>query len=221
MKREDVARMIDHTLLKPTATPGDIERLVEEAIDYGFYSVCVNPCYVPLAVSLSQNKVKVITVIGFPLGANPVDIKVAEALWAVDAGASEIDMVMNIGLFKAGDFKYIEKEISEVVKKSGVPVKVIIETAYLDRSEKVEAARIVKDSGASFVKTSTGFAPSGATVEDVKLLRETVGPDFGVKASGGIRSWEDAVKMIEAGANRIGTSSGVAIIKGYKGQEEY
>ncbi len=223
-KKIDIAKYIDHTLLKPEATSQDIEKLVKEAMEYGFFGVCVNSSWVPFVKKLLQgvnNPPKVVSVVGFPLGAMATEPKACEAKWAVDNGADEIDMVIHIGKLKERDFDYVRKDIEEVVKKSGVPVKVIIEAGLLTDEEKVTVTKIIKESGAAFVKTSTGFLAGGATIEDVKLLRETVGPEFGVKASGGIRDYEKALKMIEAGANRIGTSSGVAIVKGETGKEAY
>lgn len=218
LTREQLAKLIDHTLLKPIATKDDIRSLCEEAEMYGFWSVCVNPVYVKFAASiLSRSDVKVCSVVGFPFGAHTTEVKAFEAGKAVDDGADEIDMVMNIGAFKSGDYEFVKADIRSVVdhvkSEKGIVVKVIIETALLSEDEKVLACRLVKDSGADFVKTSTGFNAPGATAHDVKLMRETVGPNFGLKASGGIRTYQDAVILIEAGANRIGTSSGIAIIE--------
>ncbi|MGQ9552235.1 MAG: deoxyribose-phosphate aldolase [Candidatus Bathycorpusculaceae bacterium] len=218
LTREQLAKLIDYTLLKPIATKDDVRRLCEEAETYGFWSVCVNPVYVKFAASiLSRSDVKVCSVVGFPFGANTTEVKAFEAGKAVDDGADEIDMVMNIGAFKSGDYEFVKADIRSVVDRvkseKGIVVKVIIETALLSEDEKVLACRLVKDSGADFVKTSTGFNAPGATAHDVKLMRETVGPNFGLKASGGIRTYQDAVILIEAGANRIGTSSGIAIIE--------
>lgn len=214
---KDIARMIDHTLLKPEATAAQIEKLCNEAKEYGFASVCVNPWHVPLASKLLEGSpVKVCTVIGFPLGANTSTIKAIEAREAVGNGASEVDMVINIGALKAGDLSTVKKDIEAVVGavEEGVIVKVIIETCLLTNEEKEQACRLAKEAGADFVKTSTGFSTGGATVEDVALMRRVVGESMGVKASGGVRDYETAVKMIEAGATRIGTSSGVTIVKG-------
>lgn len=194
--------LIDHTLLKPTATAGEIKKLCQEAKVYGFWSVCVNPCWVKLA---KEAGVRVTSVIGFPLGANTLAIKVAEVKQAVKDGADELDVVIN-------RLENMEQEVKAVVKAAnGRLVKIIIETGNLNDKEKVLAAKLVKAGGADFVKTSTGFGSSGATIEDVKLLRKTVGPKFGVKASGGIKTREQAEAMVKAGANRIGTSAGVAI----------
>jgi deoxyribose-phosphate aldolase len=212
----ELASMIDHTLLKPEAAPAAIERLCEEAAQYHFASVCVQPSYVKLAAQCLQGSpVKVCTVIGFPLGVNQTSIKAYEAAQAVKDGAEELDMVLHIGALKSRDDEYVYKDIKAVVEAaSGKVVKVILETGYLSSEEKQRACRIVKDAGAHFVKTSTGFGPGGATVEDIALMRETVGPDFGVKASGGVRTSEDAMHMIKAGANRIGTSAGPSLVLG-------
>ena len=215
--KEQLAKLIDHTLLKPNATKDEIKRLCEEAMKHSFWSVCVNPTYVSLATDiLGGTEVKVCSVVGFPLGANTSEMKALEAEKATKDGASEIDMVINIGALKSRDYEIVKRDIREVVEhakaRKDIVVKVIIETGLLTEEEKVIASRLVKESGADFVKTSTGFNAPGANVHDVKLIRETVGPDFGLKASGGIRTYRDAVKLIEAGANRIGTSSGIAIV---------
>lgn len=217
----NIAKMIDHTLLKPQAEKGEIEKVCIEAKYYGFASVCINPCFVDLAYGiLKDTDVKVCTVIGFPLGANTLESKVYESVDAVKRGASEIDMVLNIGALKSGDYEYVKKEIEAVVKAvksyGDIIVKVILETCYLTDEEKVKACKITVDAGADFVKTSTGFGTGGATVEDVRLMRNTVGEKFGVKASGGIRTVESAKAMIEAGANRIGASAGIQIVEGWK-----
>jgi deoxyribose-phosphate aldolase len=216
--KEQLAKLIDHTLLKPDATKDDIKRLCEEAKKYGFWSVCVNPTYVSLATDiLGESDVKVCSVVGFPLGANTPEVKALEAERAVNDGASEIDMVIDIGALKSRDYRLVKEDIRKVVERAqaqkNMVVKVIIEAGLLTDDEKVLACRLVKESGADFVKTSTGFNALGATVHDVKLMRSAVGSDFGVKASGGIRTYRDAAKLVEAGANRIGTSSGVAIIE--------
>ena len=207
-------KYIDHTLLRADATIDDIFLLCQEAKEYQFMSVCVNPCYVPFAKSYLENSgVKVCTVIGFPLGNNLIRTKIDEINQAINMGADEVDMVMNIGMFKAHQFDYIKEELLLAREASrGHVLKIIIETCLLDDEEKRIAASMVKDSGADFVKTSTGFSKGGATIEDVKLLREVVGAEMGVKASGGIRTHEDLINMIEAGANRIGTSAGSKII---------
>lgn len=213
--RETLAGTIDSTLLHPGATPEDIRRLCEEAADYHFASVCVNPCYVAFAAEhLSGSDVAVCTVVGFPLGANLPAVKAKEALLALRDGARELDMVLNVGLLKAGDLSGVEEDIRAVTEcAQGALVKVIIETCLLDDGEKVAACGAVERAGALFVKTSTGFGKSGATAEDVRLLRRTAGNRMGVKASGGIRTLEDALRMLDAGASRLGTSSGAAIIE--------
>lgn len=219
MDARDLAKMIDLTLLKPTATRSNIKLLCENAVKYGFICVVVNPCYVSYAYDLLRGSgVRVGTVVGFPLGANLTEVKVFEAKRAVEAGASEIDMVMNIGAFKSGDYQYVKNDILDVVEavksvRGDVIVKVIIETCYLNDKEKVLACSLIKEAGADFVKTSTGFGPGGATIRDVKLLRKSVGSSLGVKASGGIRDLKTALAMIEAGADRIGASAGVKIVE--------
>lgn len=208
---------IDHTLLKPDAKKEQIQQLCEEAREYSFASVCVNPTWVSYAKEcLTDSYVKVCTVIGFPLGATTPEVKAFEAKNAINNGAEELDMVINIGALKNKDDELVEKDICAVVEaaKGKALVKVIIETCLLTDEEKVRACKLAKKAGAHFVKTSTGFSTGGASFEDVRLMRETVGEEMGVKASGGIRTTYDALKMIEAGATRIGTSSGVAIIKG-------
>lgn len=212
--KASLARTIDHTVLKAIATEQQIKELCAEAKNYNFASVCVNPCWVPLcAKELASTKVMVCTVIGFPLGANATAIKAAEAKLAVEQGAHEVDMVINIGAAKSGDWKMVEQDIREVVKASGkATVKVIIETCYLTDEEKIKACEAAKRAGAHFVKTSTGFGTGGATAEDVRLMKKTVGDTMKVKASGGIRTYHDAIKMLEAGADRIGASSSVSII---------
>ncbi|MGE5576806.1 MAG: deoxyribose-phosphate aldolase [Syntrophothermus sp.] len=211
-----LARMIDHTLLKPDATFEAISKLCEEADEYGFASVCVNPCNVALAAHLlEESDVKVCTVIGFPLGASTTVVKVLETRDAIANGASEVDTVINIGALKSQDYGLVLKDIQAVVEAAGeAVVKVIIETALLTREEKVKASLLAQQAGADFVKTSTGFASGGATVEDIKLIRETVGPEMGIKASGGIRDKAAAQAMVKAGATRIGASASVAIVTG-------
>ena len=203
-----VNKLIDHTLLKAYSTSEEIKKICDEAKEYDFKSVCVNPVNVSYAKEcLKDSDVLVCTVIGFPLGANTMEIKALETMDAIKNGADEIDMVINIGKAKEHDYNYIEEEIKRVVAASaGKTTKVIIETCYL-----TDAA---KKAGATFVKTSTGFGTGGATVEDIKLMRETVGEEMGVKASGGIHSYDDVVAMVNAGATRIGASSGIAIMKG-------
>ena len=207
-------KLIDHTLLKQDASPEQIVKLCEEAKEFDFMSVCVNPAYVPLAAQcLKGSDVKVCTVIGFPLGMNLTKTKVEEAQLAIKEGADEIDMVINIGMLKAGHDDYVEEEIRELKAVAGSKVlKVIIETCLLTDEEKVRACIASKNAGADFVKTSTGFSTGGATAHDVALMRKTVGPEMGVKASGGVRTHEDLMAMVEAGANRIGTSNGTKII---------
>lgn len=212
----DLARYIDHTLLKADAAARDIEKLCAEAREHHFFSVCVNGSRVELARHfLEGSDVKVAAVVGFPLGAMDADAKRFETEGAIDNGAQEIDVVLNVGRLKDGDDKYVLRELRDVVEAAEErTVKVIIETCLLSREEKLRACHLILDSGAHFVKTSTGFSTAGATVEDVKLLRDTVGPKFGVKASGGVRDTATALAMIAAGATRLGTSSGVAILKG-------
>ncbi|HMA60842.1 MAG TPA: deoxyribose-phosphate aldolase [Halanaerobiales bacterium] len=220
IKPRDMAKMIDHTNLNATATVEEIKQLCEEALEYQFASVCVNPIYVPLATKLlEESSVKVCTVIGFPLGASTTETKAFETKNAIKNGAQEVDMVMNIGAFKSGAYDMVRSDIKGVkdaTKASGVTsdviVKVILETCYLDEDEIVKACEIVKDVGADFVKTSTGFGTAGAEEEKVSLMRKTVGRDIGVKASGGIKNFEQALSMLDAGANRIGASSGVNIV---------
>ena len=209
--------MIDHTLLRPEATAAEIRQLCAEARQYGFASVCVNPYWVPLAAhELLGTAVRVCTVVGFPLGANVTDIKVAEAEAAVRAGAQEIDMVLNVGELRGGNEEAVRRDIEAVTASAhrlGAIVKVILETALLKDPQKAAACRIAQSAGAEFVKTSTGFSTAGATVHDVALMREAVGPEMGVKASGGIRALEDLEKMVAAGATRIGASSSVKIVQ--------
>lgn len=210
-----VNKLIDHTILKAFATEQEIIKLCEEAKEYDFKSVCVNPVNVALAKkALEGSDVLVCTVVGFPLGANTKEIKALETLDAIKNGADEIDMVINIGKAKEHDFEYIEDEIKCVVTASaGKTTKVIIETCYLSDEEKVECCKAAKAAGATFVKTSTGFGTGGATAADIKLMRETVGAEMGVKASGGVRSFDDVKLMVENGATRIGASSGIQIMK--------
>ncbi len=216
----NLASMIDHTMLKPDATPDQIAQLCFEARKYGFASVCVNPGHVKLCADLLRGSdVKVCTVIGFPLGATSPETKVYETETALRDGATEIDMVINIGALKGGDFTWVARDIRGVVETahaSGSIVKVIIETSLLNNEEKVKACLLAKEADADFVKTSTGFAGGGATVEDVALMRRVVGPDMGVKASGGVRTFEEAQSMVEAGATRIGASAGIKIVQGAK-----
>lgn len=215
----ELARLIDHTLLKPEATEAQVRKLCQEAREHHFMSVCVNPYWVPLCAELLQGSdVKVCTVIGFPLGANRTAIKAAEATDAIAQGATEVDMVINVGALKAGQVDAVEGDIRAVVEaaRGKALVKVIIETALLTDDEKVKACELAKAAGADFVKTSTGFGPGGAQVADIALMRKTVGPDMGVKASGGVRDYETTVAMVRAGATRIGASAGISIIAGVK-----
>jgi deoxyribose-phosphate aldolase len=212
-----IARLIDHTLLKPDATRDQVITLCREARRYGFASVCVNPYWVPVAAAeLAGSSVKVCTVVGFPLGANTTRVKMAETEEAVRAGAQEIDMVINVGALRSGDYDTVKTDIQGVVgiaHRGGALVKTLLETALLDDNQKAIACTLAKLAGADFVKTSTGFGPAGATVHDVALMRLTVGDDMGVKAAGGIRTYADAQKMIEAGATRIGASASVKIMQ--------
>ncbi|WP_028776053.1 deoxyribose-phosphate aldolase [Shimazuella kribbensis] len=211
----NIAKLIDHTALKPDTTKNDVLKLLEEAKKYNFASVCVNPIWVKLAAEkLAGHDVDVCTVIGFPLGANTTETKVFETKDVIAKGATEVDMVINVGALKDGDYELVEKDIDEVVQaaKGKALVKVIMETCLLTEEEKVRACQVAVKAGADFVKTSTGFSTGGATAEDIALMRRTVGENVGVKASGGIRTREDAVKMVEAGASRIGASASVAIV---------
>lgn len=217
-------RYIDHTLLKPDTTVEDIKKICEEAKEYNFFSVCINPSYVKLSKELLDGSdTKVCTVIGFPLGATTSEVKSFETKDAINNGADEVDMVINIGALKSGDYDLVKEDIQAVVDAADgqALVKVIIESALLTSDEIMTASKLSKEAGADFVKTSTGFNGGGATEEAVALMRMTVGEDLGVKASGGIRSREDALKMIEKGATRLGASSGVKIIQGEKSNSEY
>lgn len=221
---EHLAGMIDHTLLRADATKEEITKLIEEAKKYEFASVCVNPTWVKFAAEqLAGTKVKVCTVIGFPLGASTSSTKAFETKDAIASGAGEVDMVINIGALKDGDYGYVEQDIKSVVDAAGgnALVKVIIETCLLTDEEKVVASELSVKAGADFVKTSTGFSTGGATPADVSLMRKTVGEHVGVKASGGVRSLEDMQAMIEAGATRIGASSGVKIMEGGQSTSSY
>jgi len=220
-----LARMIDHTMLKPDATTDEITKLCAEAKQYHFASVCVNPGFVPLCSSLLKGTdVKVCTVIGFPLGATTTEVKRLEAEQAIANGATEIDMVINVGQLKSGNYEYVFNDVNKVVlaaKAHRNVCKVILETALLTDEEKVKACLICKKAGADFVKTSTGFSKGGATVGDIALMRKIVGSAIGVKASGGIRSKEDAEAMIASGADRIGASASVKIVMGEKSESTY
>ncbi len=210
----DIAQLIDHTNLKPDASESDIIKLCEETVEHGFASACVSPVHVPLAASFfKEKKPKVCTVIGFPLGTDSAEMKFAEARFLIHQGAEELDMVLNIGALKEGNIDIIQREIGQVVNAAdGNCVKVIIETCLLSTDKKVLACTLAQNSGADFVKTSTGFSSAGAIIEDVELMRETVGDEMGVKASGGIKTAADVKAMVDAGANRIGTSSSISII---------
>jgi deoxyribose-phosphate aldolase len=215
MNKKDLARLIDHTLLKSETKIEDIKKLCEEALKYQFYSVCINPCYVKTAKEFLKNSdIKICTVISFPLGASTIKTKIYEATEAIENGTDEIDMVMNIGMFKSNKYEYIYEEISSIKKAIEYRIlKVIIETSILSEEEKIKASEIIKKSGANFVKTSTGFSQGGATKEDVLLIRKSVGDNFGIKASGGIKTYQQAVELIKAGATRIGSSSSVKIME--------
>jgi deoxyribose-phosphate aldolase len=214
MNKQELARYFDHTLLKPFATQGDIAGLCREAVEYRFYSVCVNPCHVSLVNrTLAGSGVKTCSVVGFPLGCSTSQVKAMEAERAVQDGADEIDMVLAVGALKQGLYEQVEIDIREVVAAAGQAlVKVIIETCYLSESEKRAACSAAERAGADFVKTSTGFGSGGALVEDIKLMKSVVGDRLQIKASGGISTLEQALAMIESGANRLGASAGVTII---------
>ena len=221
---QNVAGLIDHTLLKADATKEQIKVLCEEAREYNFASVCVNPTWVKFASELLEgSEVKVCTVIGFPLGATTPETKAFETKDAISNGADEVDMVINIGALKDKDDELVERDIRAVVAASTGKAlsKVIIETSLLTDEEKVRACELAVKAGTDYVKTSTGFSTGGATVEDITLMRKTVGPDIGVKASGGVRNTSDAQKVIEAGATRIGASAGVSIVKGLTADSDY
>jgi deoxyribose-phosphate aldolase len=219
----DIARMIDHTALKAEVTPEQIGELCEEARKYGFATVCVNPANVKMASQLLKgSEVGITTVIGFPLGASTPTVKALEARDAIANGADEIDMVINVGALKGGNYQLVEDDIKAVREATrGKVLKVILETALLNDDQKIKACRISKAAGADFVKTSTGFGPGGATAHDIALMRKTVGPELGVKASGGVRTQQDAIDMVEAGATRIGASASVAIVSGGKSDSDY
>lgn len=224
MKKEQLSAMIDHTILKPEATEEQVRRVCEEALKYNFASVCINPGRVKqVAELLKESSVKVCTVIGFPLGANTSKVKAYETTEAINEGAQEVDMVINIGKLKDKDYDYVREDIKSVVEaaKGRALTKVIIETSLLTEEEKVTACKLSIEAGADFVKTSTGFSTGGATPEDIKLMREAVGPKIGVKASGGVRSYEDAVAVVNAGATRIGASASIAICEGGKSDSNY
>ena len=212
----NINKLIDHTALKPNTTKESILKLITEAKTYDFASVCVNPCWIELAhQELKNTDVKVCTVIGFPLGANTTEVIVFEAKDAIEKGAQEIDMVINIAMLKDKEYDYVENEIHQIVEaaKDKAIVKVIIETCLLTDEEKIKACELSQKAGADFVKTSTGFSTGGATVHDIALMRKTVGAEMGVKASGGVHTHEEALAMVEAGATRIGASAGVKLLK--------
>lgn len=216
MEAKDIAKMIDHTALNSDKTESDIKQLCQEAVSNGFYSVCINACHIPFAKNILINShVKICTVIGFPLGATLTAVKAFEAAEAIKEGAEEVDMVINIGWIKSAKWEAVEQDIVAVLQACDkTPLKVILETCLLTPEEIVRACEICHKLGVAFVKTSTGFSHGGATAQDVALMRKTVGESIGVKASGGVRQLETALEMIKAGANRLGTSSGVAIING-------
>jgi deoxyribose-phosphate aldolase len=221
---ENLAKYIDHTLLKPDATSAQIKQLCEEANSYSFYSVCVNSSWVPLCNELLENSaVKITAVVGFPLGASASEVKAYEAAWAVEQGANEIDMVLPVGLLLEENLQAVEEDIARVVTtvKDKAIVKVIFETGMLNDEQKIQACQCSERAGAHFVKTSTGFGPGGATVQDIQLMRKHVSDKLSVKASGGIRDTETALAMIEAGASRLGLSAGVTIMKGQQSQSSY
>jgi len=219
----EISRMIDHTLLKPEATREQLEALCAEARDHGFATVCVNPTWVRLCSELLRGfETRVCTVVGFPLGATTTDVKAYEAARTIEDGATELDMVMNVGALRSRDYAHVERDIAAVVevgRRGGAIVKVIIEAALLDDDEKVKACVVAKAACADFVKTSTGFGPGGATVADIALMRRVVGPEMGVKAAGGVRDLKSAQALIDAGADRIGASVGVKIVQESRGQK--
>ncbi|RLJ70200.1 deoxyribose-phosphate aldolase [Hydrogenivirga caldilitoris] len=213
----DIRSYIDNSILKPYVSESEVEKFVRDSARVGFYAVCVNPYHVKLAKEVGTDRIKVCSVVGFPLGLNTKEVKVHEAVRAVEDGADEIDMVMNISAFKEKRYRYVEEELKAVKRECGVPLKVIIETCYLDQNEKVKAVEICVQAGVDFVKTSTGFGSGGATVEDVKLIKEIGGNRIKVKAAGGIKDLATAIAMIKAGADRLGTSSGFEIYKEAQG----
>ena len=222
ISRPQLARMIDHSILNPSATYDEVKKGCREALQYGFAAVVVNPYHVPIvARELKNSSVRVCSVISFPFGLSKTITKVHETRTALDEGAQEIDMVMNFSALKSGDPQFVRSDIKSVAQEARqssakIPVKVILENCYLTDDEKRQACRLVVQAGADYVKTSTGFGKSGATIEDVRLMREVVGPEFGVKAAGGIRTIQQALQMIEAGANRIGASASVSIVESLK-----
>ncbi len=224
MNKNELSKFIDHTVLKAETSEKAVEKVCKEALEYKFASVCINPCNVKLASKLLEgSEVKVCTVIGFPLGANTSKVKAFETEDAIANGAHEVDMVINIGKLKDKDYDYVREDIKAVVNaaKGKALTKVIIETCLLTDEEKVKACELAKEAGADFVKTSTGFSTGGATPADIKLMRETVGPDMGVKASGGVRNIDDAEAVIKNGATRIGASSSIDIVEGRTSKSNY
>ncbi|SDQ16406.1 deoxyribose-phosphate aldolase [Virgibacillus salinus] len=223
MDKQKLTDIIDYTLLNPTVSRADIKAFCQETIEYGFKTVFVNPYYVPYAYELlSPHNIKVGVPIGFSLGGATTKTKVAETKEAIENGTEEIDMLINLGALKSQEYDVVRQDIAEVVNASkGLTTKVIIETALLTENEKVKAAKLIVEAGADFVKTATGFNGGGATVEDVKLLRSVVGPDFGVKAAGGVRTYDDAIAIVEAGADRIGASGAIAIVTGGTSNANY
>lgn len=215
LNQRDIAALIDHTLLRPDASYLDIKRLCEEALQFGFYSVCINPCFIKIAKELlKDSNVRVTTVIGFPLGMTLTEVKVFEAMNVSLLGADEIDVVINIGVLKSGDWETVRKDISDVIMATkGIVHKTIIETCYLDDDEKRRVVEIALDAGSEFIKTSTGFGPLGARVRDIRLIKSIVGDAAGIKAAGGIRTLKQVLSMLKAGATRIGTSAGVRIVR--------
>lgn len=219
MNKEDIAGIIDQSLLRPDATVDDLRRVCDEAIQYGFFSVCINPYYVPFAKEmLSESPVRITTVIGFPHGITLTRVKAYEAIESLLSGADELDIVMNIGMAKSSRWDMVRKDISDVIAATkGAVHKIIIETCFLSREEKIKASEIVLSTGAEFIKTSTGYGSAGATVDDIKLIKSVVKDACGIKASGGIKTLTQVREMISAGANRIGTSSGVEIVTSHSG----
>ncbi len=221
MDKQQLAKMIDHTILKPEADKASIEKLCKEALEYNFASVCINPTNVELAAKLLKgSEVKVCTVIGFPLGANTMEVKAFETKDAIAKGADEVDMVINIGRLKDKDYEYVEKDIKAVVDAADKKAltKVIIETCYLTEEEKIAMCKSVTDAGADYIKTSTGFGTGGATIEDIKLFKQHIGPNVKIKAAGGVKTVEDLEMFITEGCERIGTSSAINLIKGKEAQ---
>jgi deoxyribose-phosphate aldolase len=221
---KEIAKYIDHTVLKADSTVADVEKICKEADEYKFASVCINPYYVPLANKLLKNSiVNVCTVVGFPLGATTKESKALEAIKAVADGADEVDMVLNVSAMKSGNYDYVEADVKLVVDSvpEGICVKVILETCYLTDEEIAKASELSMKAGADFVKTSTGFGTGGATVEAVKIMKSVVGNNLEIKASGAVRDFETAVAMIDAGATRLGTSSGIAIVSGSASTSDY